>query len=172
MAWCWLRYQPDSARTHRFNQTTQGTEPNHRGRRIAIVAVARPVAIALWRYLNLAVVLARPREGPSPWERTWTDGQQDVNAIVGGRTAAGPVLYGVRDDGTEQTQSFLRVRLQQTVKRRPRRRCGEIIHTPVRTWLAAITAVAVVVPSDKAGKTCPQRGAAPPWVALPRNESS
>jgi transposase len=52
MAWCWLRYQPGSALTQWFNRRTQGTGPNRRARRIAIVAVARRLAIALWRYLK------------------------------------------------------------------------------------------------------------------------
>jgi transposase len=56
MAWCWLRYQPSSALTQWFNQRTQGTGPNRRARRIAIVAVARRLAIALWRYLKDGVV--------------------------------------------------------------------------------------------------------------------
>ncbi|MGF6734136.1 transposase [Paraburkholderia youngii] len=56
MAWCWLRYQPDSALTRWFNQRTQGTGPNRRARRIAIVAVARRLAIALWRYLKDGVI--------------------------------------------------------------------------------------------------------------------
>jgi len=56
IAWCWLRYQPDSALTHWFNWRTQGTGPNRRARRIAIVAVARRLAIALWRYLKDGVI--------------------------------------------------------------------------------------------------------------------
>src|SRR5258707_1736003 len=52
MAWCWLRHQPGSALTQWFNQRTQGTGPNRRARRIAIVAVARRPAIAPWRYLK------------------------------------------------------------------------------------------------------------------------
>ncbi len=56
IAWCWLRYQPDSALTHWFNRRTQGTGPNRRARRIAIVAVARRLAIALWRYLKDGVI--------------------------------------------------------------------------------------------------------------------
>src|SRR5882762_1679816 len=56
MAWCWLRYQPDSALTQWFNQRTQGTATNRRARRIAIVAVARRLAIALWRYLKDGVI--------------------------------------------------------------------------------------------------------------------
>ncbi|MGF6810856.1 transposase [Paraburkholderia sp. Clong3] len=56
MAWCWLRYQPDSALTRWFNERTQGTGPNRRARRIAIVAVVRRLAIALWRYLKDGVI--------------------------------------------------------------------------------------------------------------------
>jgi transposase len=52
MAWGWLRYQPDSALARWFNQRTQGTGPNRRARRIAIVALARRLVIALWRYLK------------------------------------------------------------------------------------------------------------------------
>ncbi len=56
MAWTWLRYQPGSALTQWFNRRTQGTRPNRRARRIAIVAVARRLAIALWRYLKDGVI--------------------------------------------------------------------------------------------------------------------
>jgi transposase len=56
MAWSWLRYQPGSALTQWFNQRTQGTGPNRRARRIAIVAVARRLAVALWRYLKDGLV--------------------------------------------------------------------------------------------------------------------
>jgi transposase len=56
MAWTWLRYQPGSALAKWFDQRTQGTGPNRRARRIAIVAVARRLAIALWRYLKDGVI--------------------------------------------------------------------------------------------------------------------
>jgi transposase len=39
-----------------FAQGTKGSVPNKRGRRIAIVAVARRLAIALWRYLKDGVI--------------------------------------------------------------------------------------------------------------------
>jgi transposase len=52
MAWMWLRYQPDSALANWFAQRTQGSGPNKRGKRIAIVAVARKLAIGLWRYVK------------------------------------------------------------------------------------------------------------------------
>jgi transposase len=50
MAWMWLRYQPHSALAQWFARRTAGA--NKRGRRIAIVAVARRLAIDLWRYLR------------------------------------------------------------------------------------------------------------------------
>lgn len=56
MAWMWLRYQPESALAQWFMRRTQGSMPNKRGRRIAIVAVARRLAIALWRYLKDGVI--------------------------------------------------------------------------------------------------------------------
>jgi transposase len=54
MAWFWLRYQPDSKLSKWFARRTQGN--GKRGRRIAIVAVARRLVIALWRYLKDGVV--------------------------------------------------------------------------------------------------------------------
>ncbi|WNC89117.1 IS110 family transposase [Paraburkholderia sp. FT54] len=56
MAWCWLRYQPDSALARWFDERTRGTGPNRRARRIAIVAVARRLAIALWRFLKDGII--------------------------------------------------------------------------------------------------------------------
>jgi transposase len=58
MAWMWLRYQPGSAMSRWFAERTQGSGPNKRGKRIAIVAVARRLAISLWRYLETGVVPA------------------------------------------------------------------------------------------------------------------
>ena len=58
MAWFWLRYQPDSALTEWFTRRTAGNANNKRGKRIAIVAVARKLTIALWRYLNEGVIPA------------------------------------------------------------------------------------------------------------------
>ena len=56
MAWFWLRYQPDSALSRWFARRTAGNASNKRGKRIAIVAVARKLTIALWRYLNDGVL--------------------------------------------------------------------------------------------------------------------
>jgi transposase len=54
LAWLWLRYQPDSALAVWFRErvgTLQG-----RTRRISIVAMARKLLIALWRYVETGVV--------------------------------------------------------------------------------------------------------------------
>jgi len=50
MAWAWLKYQRSSELAKWFERRTAGE--GKRGRRTAIVAVARRLAIALWRYLR------------------------------------------------------------------------------------------------------------------------
>jgi transposase len=54
MAWAWLKYQRGSDLAQWFAKRTAGQ--NKRGKRIAIVAVARRLAIALWRYLHEGIV--------------------------------------------------------------------------------------------------------------------
>ena len=54
LAWLWLRYQPQSALACWFKQRTSGLKG--RIRRIIIVAVARKLMIALWRYLETGLV--------------------------------------------------------------------------------------------------------------------
>jgi transposase len=49
LAWCWLRWQPDSALTHWY-QRRFGV--GQRARKVGIVAVARKLLIALWRWLE------------------------------------------------------------------------------------------------------------------------
>lgn len=60
MAWMWLRHQPDSALAQWFkrrtNSGTDGPSTGKRGRRVGIVAVARRLVIALWRYLKDGVM--------------------------------------------------------------------------------------------------------------------
>jgi transposase len=50
LAWGWLRLQPDSALTQWFNRRFAGS--GKRMRRVGIVAVARRLAIGLWRYVQ------------------------------------------------------------------------------------------------------------------------
>jgi len=56
MSWCWLKYQPGSDLAQWFARRTQGA--NKRAKRIAIVAVARRLAIALWHYLREGLIPA------------------------------------------------------------------------------------------------------------------
>lgn len=59
LAWMWLRYQPDSELSRWFAERTAGQ--GKRVRRIMIVAVARKLAIALWRYLDTGEIPAGAR---------------------------------------------------------------------------------------------------------------
>ena len=54
IAWSWLRYQPHSALSVWFN--TRFAQGGKRMRRIGIVALARRLLIALWRYLQSGVI--------------------------------------------------------------------------------------------------------------------
>jgi transposase len=56
LAWNWLRLQPDSALTQWFNRRFAGG--GKRMRKVGIVAVARKLAIALWRYLQYGEIPA------------------------------------------------------------------------------------------------------------------
>lgn len=62
LAWMWLRYQPDSTLTRWFIERTHGGGKRHK--RVMIVAVARKLAIALWRYLEQGVIPAGARLKP------------------------------------------------------------------------------------------------------------
>jgi transposase len=54
LAWLWLRHQPDSALSQWFR--TRTANAGKRARRIAIVALARKLIVALWRYLTTGLV--------------------------------------------------------------------------------------------------------------------
>ena len=54
IAWCWLRYQSKSALARWWQDRFQ--RGNKRTRRIGIVAVARKLLVALWRYLEEGLV--------------------------------------------------------------------------------------------------------------------
>jgi transposase len=51
LAWLWVRHQPESALTQWFKAHSQ------RGRKRAIVALARKLLVALWRYVTAGVVI-------------------------------------------------------------------------------------------------------------------
>ena len=54
LAWLWRRHQPDRALSKWFRERVG--DQKGRVRRIAIVAMARKLAVALWRYLETGVV--------------------------------------------------------------------------------------------------------------------
>lgn len=55
LSWLWLRYQPDSALSQWFRMRVQGNG-TRRYRKITIVAMARKLLIALWRYVTQGVL--------------------------------------------------------------------------------------------------------------------
>ena len=55
LAWLWLRYQPDSELSRWFRARVRGND-TRRYRKITIVAMARKLLIALWRYVTKGVV--------------------------------------------------------------------------------------------------------------------
>ena len=63
IAWCWVRWQPDSALTHWFER--RFAMAGKRARRIGIVALARKLMIALWRYVEQGVVPEGARLTPT-----------------------------------------------------------------------------------------------------------
>lgn len=54
LAWLWLRWQPDSALSQWFNR--RWAHGGKRQRRVGIVALARKLLIALWRYTEHGVI--------------------------------------------------------------------------------------------------------------------
>jgi transposase len=54
LAWLWRRYQPESALTRWFEQ--RWGPGSSRSRRVGIVALARKLLVALWRFLEHGVV--------------------------------------------------------------------------------------------------------------------
>ena len=54
VAWFWIKHQPESELTKWFHHRTEGQ--SKRVRRIMIVALARKLAIALWRYLETGLI--------------------------------------------------------------------------------------------------------------------
>lgn len=54
LAWRWLQWQPDSRLSQWFNERTNGA--TGRVRRIMVVALARKLLIALWRYATTNLV--------------------------------------------------------------------------------------------------------------------
>ena len=80
LAWLWLRYQPDSALSLWFGERTKDGVSTRRMRKVAIVAVARKLAVALWKYLQ---------RGELPDGAVKSDGRKARNArVTSGKGAA------------------------------------------------------------------------------------
>jgi transposase len=54
LAWCWLRYQPQSQLTQWYR--CRFAEKAGRSRKVGVIALARKLAIALWRFLEHGIV--------------------------------------------------------------------------------------------------------------------
>ena len=54
VAWMWIKHQPESELTKWFHRRTEGQ--SKRMRRVMIVALARKLAVALWRYLETGLI--------------------------------------------------------------------------------------------------------------------
>ncbi len=54
IAWLWVKHQPESELTKWFHRRTQAQ--SRRMRCVMIVALARKLAIALWRYLETGLI--------------------------------------------------------------------------------------------------------------------
>ena len=52
LAWLWLRHQPGSALAGWFDERTKAGVSARRMRKVALVAVARKLAVALWKFLE------------------------------------------------------------------------------------------------------------------------
>jgi transposase len=78
LAWCWVRYQPQSALSQWY--VTRFGVGNSRSRKIGIVAVSRKLLVALWKYLETG----DPPEGAevNGWDKTHPvgDGQSERKA--------------------------------------------------------------------------------------------
>jgi transposase len=81
IAWGWLRWQPNSALSQWYQQ--RFGSGNARARKVGIVALARKLLIALWRYLEHGEV----PEGAefTPWEKK-LNGRLPAQARAAGST--------------------------------------------------------------------------------------
>jgi len=55
VAWLWLRYQPDTSLARWFHERVRANDG--RGKKVAIVALARKLLVALWKYATRGVVI-------------------------------------------------------------------------------------------------------------------
>jgi transposase len=87
IAWCWLRFQPQSELAQWYQR--RFGQGNSRQKRIGIVALARKLLVALWKYLE---------RGEVPAGAELTTWEQKVNARI---RVTGPPAKGVAASGRE-----------------------------------------------------------------------
>jgi transposase len=68
IAWCWLKYQPNSELTSWYAE--RFGHGGKRMRKIGIVALARKLLVALWRYLETGEIPAGAELKPQPCQMT------------------------------------------------------------------------------------------------------
>jgi transposase len=74
IAWCWLHYQPDDALSQWYQK--RFAKGSSRQRRIGIVALARKLLVALWRFLETGEVPAGAKT--VTWKKGLLIGPQEV----------------------------------------------------------------------------------------------
>jgi len=78
VTWLWVRYQPDSALTRWFMERFgNGTS---RQRRVGIVALARRLLIALWRYVEHGEIPAGAKLKTADKRRSSRGGRKECAA--------------------------------------------------------------------------------------------
>ena len=120
LAWLWLRHQPKSELSRWFR--TRTANAGKRAKRVAIVALARKLIVALWRYLTTGLVAWRavdaedmrpsteprrpsrrsPRSARDGWMTVPPLGQQ-TGRFVDGSHPHGFLAASMRNVGTDQS---------------------------------------------------------------------
>ncbi len=90
VAWLWIRHQPESQLTKWFRRRTEGQ--SKRMRCVMIVALARKLAIALWRYLETGPI--PERRSPLGLMRTTASNNGKKTVSTGPRGALAGRMYG------------------------------------------------------------------------------
>jgi transposase len=91
LAWCWLRYQPQSELSQWYRRRFADRGPA--APRIGIVAVARKLLIALWRYLRDGVPPAGALRKDGPAGRAAANaGAANAGAATAGAATAGAAM--------------------------------------------------------------------------------
>ena len=99
LAWLWLRHQPQSALAQWFKERVKRN--GGRLRKTTIVALARKLLVALWKYVNAGVViegarnegLLKDQTNKISTDMTQSTETRSVSADRGGRTDG---AYGLK----------------------------------------------------------------------------